>query len=207
MRRLTLVVLVALAGCAGSDNSADSDEQAPGSTQVGATQETGASPSAVGARDLDGWTPRGEATWTVEDGAFTPVVESGRGFLVSNESYEDFRLTVEFWVDDTANGGVFLRVPESGEIDQFNSFEVNIFDAHADWPTGSINEIQRTTAPESAGQWNTFEITAEGDRVTVSLNGESVVDARGERQPRGHIALQYNGSGSIRYRNVEVQPL
>lgn len=204
MQKSTVVLLVALAGCAGS---AESDGETANSTETVATETTGELAEVAVRQDLDGWTPRGDATWTVEDGAFTPGVDGGSGFLVSNESYDDFRVTVEFWVDETANGGVFLRVPESGEINQFNSYEVNIFDAHPDWPTGSINEIQRNDAPETVGRWNTFEITAEGDRVTVSLNGEPVVDARGERASSGPIALQYFGNGLIRYRNVEIQPL
>jgi hypothetical protein len=204
MLRSVLVVLIALAGCA---ESADSDIQ-PAAESVEAANPEGAMAASAAPADeqaLEGWTPRGEATWGIEDGAITPV--GGRGFLVSNEAYEDFRVTLEFWVDETANGGVFFRVPATGDINQGNSFEVNIFDAHAEWPTGSINEFQRNDAPQTVGQWNTFEITAEGDRLMVSLNGENVVDTQGERLPSGPIALQYNGSGTIRYRNVEIQPL
>jgi len=206
MLRSSLVVLIILAGCGGSGDSEvqTAGEPAPAGSQAGALE---APPAASDEQALEGWTPRGEATWVVEDGAITPVEGSGRGFLVTDESYGDFRMTVEFWVDDTANGGVFFRVPETGDINQGNSFEVNIFDAHAEWPTGSINEFERNDAPSTVGQWNTFEITAEGDRLMVSLNGENVVDTQGERLQSGPIALQYNGSGTIRYRNVQIQPL
>lgn len=206
MLRSALVVLIVLAGCG---ESADSDLQpAAESVEVATPAGTaGGSVTPVGEQAIEGWTPRGEATWRIEDGAITPAEGSGRGFLVTNEAYDDFRLTMEFWVDETANGGVFFRVPETGEINQGNSFEVNIFDAHADWPTGSINEFQRNEAPQTAGKWNTFEITADGNRLIVSLNGETVVDTQGERLPSGPIALQYNGSGTIRYRNIEIQPL
>lgn len=207
LKRGWFVVVLALAGCAESG-----DPEVPAET-VEAVEPSAAEQPAAGpvvlfdGQGLDAWTPRGEATWGVEEGAITPVEGSGRGFLVTNEAYGDFRLTAEFWVDETANGGIFFRVPETGDINQANSFEVNIFDAHAEWPTGSINEFQRNDAPRTAGQWNTFEITAQGDHLTVSLNGEQVVDTRGQRLAAGPIALQYNGAGTIRYRDIEIQPL
>lgn len=206
MLRSAFVVVILLAGCA---ESADSDVQPVAEPLERTTpEEVVEGPVALfEGQALEGWTPRGEATWEVEDGAITPVEGSGRGFLVTNESYDDFRLTGEFWVDETANGGIFFRVPETGDINQGNSFEVNIFDTHAEWPTGSINEFQRNDAPQTVGQWNTFEITAEGDHLMVSLNGENVVDTQGQRLPSGPIALQYNASGTIRYRNLEIQPL
>ena len=39
-----------------------------------------------------------------------------------------------------ANSGVFIRCPAEGPITQGNAFEVNIYDPHDSWPTGSINE-------------------------------------------------------------------
>jgi hypothetical protein len=200
------IVFIALAACA---ESADTDVQPAEETMETAVpaEEAAGSVTLFNGQDLAGWTPRGEATWEVVDGTITPLEGSGIGFLVTNESYDDFRLTAEFWVDDTANGGVFVRVPEAGEISQSNSFEINIYDAHANWPTGSINELQRNDAPNTVGQWNTFEITAEGNHLTVALNGENVVDVQAQRLPSGPIALQYNANGTIRYRNVEIQPL
>jgi len=213
VRRAFATSLVLLAAC-GGDSGAPEVEPVTEAIELaeptGMSMESEAPEGATALFDgqsLDGWTPRGEAVWQVEGGAITPVEGSGRGFLVTNQPYDDFRLAVEFWVDETANGGVFFRVPAEGDINQGNSFEVNIFDAHADWPTGSINEFEANEGPQTVGQWNTFEITAEGDRLGVLLNGEQVVDTEGQRLASGPIALQYNGAGTIRYRNIQIQPL
>ncbi|MDA1096723.1 MAG: DUF1080 domain-containing protein [Chloroflexi bacterium] len=159
-------------------------------------------------RSLEGWAPRGAAEWKVENGEIVAAENSGRGHLATVKSYGNFVLRVEFWVDSVANSGVFIRTPEAGELNQSNSFEVNIFDAHAEWPTGSINEIQRTSqAPVTAGRWNTFEISALGDNLKVTLNDQPAVDARASRLAAGSIGLQYNGRGVIRFRNLRLLPL
>ena len=155
---------------------------------------------------LAGWSPRLDGRWEVAEGTISPVQGAGRGFLATTAHYANFRLTVDFWIDDTANSGVFLRCPAEGPISQGNAFEVNIFDPHETWPTGSINEIAKIqTMPHTTGRWNTFEITAERDHLIVKLNGETTVDARSDRHERGPIALQYNASGQVRFRNIKIR--
>ena len=53
---------------------------------------------------LDGWNVVGDANWELADG--TVSADSGGGFLVSEESYGDFELRLDFWVDEPANSGV-----------------------------------------------------------------------------------------------------
>ena len=157
---------------------------------------------------LTGWAPRLDGQWEVADGTISAVPDAGRGFMATTAHYADFQLTVDFWVDDTANSGVFLRCPAEGAISQGNAFEVNIFDPHTTWPTGSINEVAKIqTVPQTAGKWNTFEITADGDHLVVQLNGQTTVDARSDRHQSGPIALQYNGAGQVRFRNIKIKTL
>ena len=157
---------------------------------------------------LNGWAPRVDAMWEVSDGTISAIPASGRGLIATNAHYTDFQLRVDFWIDEAANSGVFLRCPADGPITQGNAFEVNIYDPHSSWPTGSINEIAKIqTMPNTTGKWNTFEITADGDRLVVKLNGETTVDARSDRHNSGPIALQYNASGQVRFRNVKVKLL
>ena len=49
---------------------------------------------------LDGWNVLGNANWELADGAVQ--ADTGSGFLVTEESYADFELTLEFWVDEPA---------------------------------------------------------------------------------------------------------
>ena len=157
---------------------------------------------------LTGWAPRLDGQWEVVDGTISAVPDAGRGFMATTAHYANFQLAVDFWIDDTANSGVFLRCPAEGAISQGNAFEVNIFDPHETWPTGSINEVAKIqTVPQTAGQWNTFEITAAGDHLVVQLNGQTAVDANSDRHQSGPIALQYNGSGQVRFRNIKIKTL
>ena len=57
--------------------------------------------------NLDGWNVLGNANWELADGAVQ--ADSGSGFLVTEDSYADFELTLEFWVDEPANSGIFIR--------------------------------------------------------------------------------------------------
>ena len=157
---------------------------------------------------LNGWAPRLDGQWEVADGTINAVPDAGRGFMATTAHHANFQLSIDFWIDDTANSGVFLRCPAEGAISQGNAFEVNIFDPHATWPTGSINEVAKIqTVPETVGKWNTFEITADGDHLVVRLNGQTTVDARSDRHQSGPIALQYNGSGQVRFRNIKLKVL
>jgi hypothetical protein len=155
-----------------------------------------------------GWSPRGEARWAVSDGTVSVIPGSGKGMLTTNTEFADYKLKADFWIDDVANSGVFLRCPTSGEVNSINAYEVNIYDRHAQWPTGSINDVARTrVTPRTTGRWNTYEITADGDELTIRLNDQVVLNTRDSKHARGVIGLQYNGQGEVRFRNVKLQPL
>ena len=63
---------------------------------------------------LDGWNAIGDANWELADGAVQ--ADSGSGFLVSADSYGDFELTLEFWVDEPANSGIFIRCADAQSV-------------------------------------------------------------------------------------------
>jgi hypothetical protein len=155
-----------------------------------------------------GWTPRGDAKWQAQEGTLLPVPGSGKGILATNTEFADYRLAVDFWIDDKANSGVFQRGPAEGEFSLANAYEVNLFDKHEKWPTGSINEVARAIrAQATAGRWNTLEIEAIRDSLWVRVNGRTTCFASDTKQTRGTLGLQYNGEGTVRFRNVRLQPL
>ena len=157
---------------------------------------------------LEEWSSRGEARWEIVEGTISPISESGRGVLATSNEFVDFILRVEFWIDDSANSGIFVRSPTSGQITQKTAYEVNIFDEHDSWPTGSINEVSKIAAvPSTVNKWNRFEISAVGDHLTVKLNGKTTVDAHDERHTKGVLGLQYNGSGNVKFRNLKVRTI
>jgi len=158
---------------------------------------------------LDGWTNRGSHEWRIEDGAITSVGVGGPGHLATTRSFDNFRLRADFWVDDKANSGIYLRVPEAEPATTSNSFEVQVYDAGPVWQTGALIEVQQVAEkPQTSGRWNSFDITADGQHFVVVLNGDTVVDVVAPpRLPGGPVILAPPDSGVVRYRNLRILPL
>jgi hypothetical protein len=158
-------------------------------------------------KSLKGWNIVGDANWEVADGAVQ--ASKGTGFLVTPDSYPDFQITLEFWVTDDANSGVFIRCSDPKTITATNSYEVNIYDKRPDqsYRTGGIVDVAKPTSViNTGGKWNTFDIMAKGPKMTVTLNGMKVVDVEDKKYASGPIALQY-GAGTVKFRNVRIRRL
>jgi hypothetical protein len=159
-------------------------------------------------KTMDGWTPTGEANWRVEDGAL--VANQGKGgHLVSKNAYKNFLIYAEFWSDEKANSGIFVRCKNPKNISAKDCYEMNIFDARPDptYGTGAIVYFaEANPALKVAGNWNTFEVTADGRHLMIAINGQKTADVRNGFFEEGHITLQY-GDGLIKFRKVAVKPL
>lgn len=161
----------------------------------------------VDGTNMDQWNQIGNANWRVEDGSVQ--ADRGVGFLVSKNSYTDFQIRAEFWADDAANSGIFMRCSDPKVVTDKNSYEANIFDRRPDpsYGTGAIVGFAKiTNMPKAGGKWNTYEITAKGDQITVMLNGVRTVELRDSRFASGPIALQH-AAGVIKFRKVEIRSL
>jgi Domain of Unknown Function (DUF1080) len=157
------------------------------------------------------WDEVGKANWEMKDGALVADKLAGKdlSYLVSKNSYKDFQIRAEFWTDEDANSGIFIRCEETKKIDSKVCYEVNIFDKRPDpsYGTGAIVDVGKVDPmPKAAGKWNTYEITAQGPHFIVVLNGQKTVDAQDSKHASGHIALQY-GSGVVKFRKVQIKPL
>jgi hypothetical protein len=156
---------------------------------------------------LSGWQVVGNANWEIGDGAVTAT--GGSGFLVTPRPYTDFELSLEFWTDEPANSGVFIRCANPAVIADRNCYEVNIYDTRPDqtYRTGGIVHFAAPSAQiDAGGRWNEYVIRAEGTRFIVTLNGTQVVDTSNNLFASGPIALQY-AAGTVRFRNVRVREL
>jgi hypothetical protein len=156
---------------------------------------------------LSDWTELGDANWSFSDGVVE--ADSGSGFLVSKDSFDNFELTLEFFPGPDSNSGVFMRCSNPAEITDKSCYEANIFDKRPD-QTGRTGGIPNVAPPvvmiDSENQWNTYEITADGPHITIKLNGELTVDVEDDTMASGPIALQY-AAGSIKFRNVQIRKL
>ena len=162
---------------------------------------------------IDGWNRIGDANWRMIDGAVQ--ADKGTGFLVSKNTYTDFQIRAEFWVDADANSGIFIRLSDPKTVTAVNAYEVNIYDKRPDpsYGTGAIVDIAKVQPmPKAAGQWNVYEITAQGTQLIVTLNGVRTVDVRDSKHASGPIALQYapgvvKDAGVVKFRKVEIKEL
>jgi hypothetical protein len=156
---------------------------------------------------LNNFNTVGTANWKLADGMVEAT--SGSGFLVSKESYGDFEIRVEFWVDEGANSGVYMRCQDANKITDTTCYEANVFDKRPDQSgrTGAIVHVAKPLAiVDAGGKWNTYEITAKGPQLTVRLNGTVTAQAEDKKLTTGPIALQYM-AGTVRFRRVQIRRL
>lgn len=123
-------------------------------------------------KDLTGWKLRSKPKsdcWSVVDGALTntpPCVD-----IVSERAFSDFKLHVEFNIVPKSNSGLYLR----------GRYEVQIQDdagkAMDSLRMGGVYGFLRpaTNASGRPGDWQTYDITLVGRRVTVVLNDRTIV--------------------------------
>ena len=195
----TLAVGVATSGCVSMPGGAGWTTLVDGATMT----------------DLSGFTELGTGGWSIVDGALQG--KGGKlGYLVTKDTYTNFEIRAEFWADEDANSGIFIRMQDIKTVTAANSYEVNIFDKRPgqDYSTGAIVDVAKVDlpAPKAAGQWNVYEITAKGSQLTVVLNGKQTVNVQNNKHARGPFSLQYapgvvKDKGVIKFRKVQVQAL
>ncbi|ARA95163.1 hypothetical protein AWN76_015090 [Rhodothermaceae bacterium RA] len=120
-----------------------------------------------------------------------------------------------------ADSGIYLRGTSKAQVNiwmwPIGSGEVYGYRTDESMPPEvRAGVTPRVNADRPVGEWNTFEITMVGDRLTVVLNGQTVIeDARLPGIPeRGPIALQHHGHGKphpasslVQFRNIRIKEL
>jgi hypothetical protein len=180
--------------------------------------------------NLDGWKHVGLGSMVVEDGMMK--TEGGMGLLwFSREKVGDATLRIVFKLTGKeSDSGVFIRIPEGPSepwMPVNRGYEVEI----GDWPddyscTGVLYTFTKALARpiRPLGEWNTMEITLDGPRTVVSLNGTRVTDFtegqpvppkhagsidpdRGPRPDHGYIGLQNHPGSPVYFKEVTRYPL
>ncbi len=168
--------------------------------------------------DLTGWRVHGTERWYVDDGDL--VCESGPdaeyGYLVTERTFTDFSLSLEFKQEADGNSGVFIRSSVEGTT--VNGWQAEVAPPGL-WTGGIYESYGRgwlvrpdSTLPDvRMGEWNEMRIRAVGDTVTTWLNGVERVTLVDEALggAEGSIALQIHDGGGIkiRWRNVRLLDL
>lgn len=170
-------------------------------------------------KDLSGWKIHGTEKWYVEKGEI--ICESGPdqqyGYLVSDNEYKDFELTVEFKQESNGNSGVFFH--SSIEGTKISGWQAEV--APAGKHTGGIYEsygrgwlIKPDPEKEKhlkEGDWNTLIVRVKGKDVTTFLNGQQMISLTDEKigSGTGKISLQIHDGGGVkvRWRLIQLQKL
>jgi hypothetical protein len=180
-------------------------------------------------KTTQGWTSVNSAggNWTVRDGLLITKGEGG-GWLSTDKPYANFVLRLEYRLKPGGNSGVFIRSPRSGDP-AYSGMEVQILDDEDERYSGKLKAGQYCgsvylVAPaerghtKKAGEWNAMEITADGTKITVKLNGATIVntdlkdhaDATKEHpgilRTEGYIGLQSH-SEPVEFRNIQIKEL
>ncbi len=181
-------------------------------------------------KDLTGWLGAVNG-YAAEDGKLV-CKRRGGGNLYTDRVYDNFTLRFEFKLQSGANNGVGIRaryIPQRKEGRKaydaaYNGMEIQVLENTARGYRylepyqyhGSIyNAVPAKRGFQSPiGYWNYEEITARGRRVTIKLNGVTIVDAElkpemlkknaGILNQLGYIGFLGHGS-RIEFRNIRVK--
>lgn len=208
--------------CAGAGSGISGAE--PGFTQL------------FNGKDLTGWvygTRQGGENkagqgYRVENGTLYCTREDGGNLFTANE-YSDFVFRFEFRLEPNANNGIGIRAPLEGDA-AYQGMEIQVLDDSGSQYTslraaqyhGSIYDVvpAQRGHQKPVGEWNSEEITARGRRITVKLNGATIVDANlgdikdpevlkkhpGLARSSGRIGFLGHGA-RVEFRNIRVRDL
>lgn len=149
--------------------------------------------------------------WKVEDGV---IMFDGQGpNLWTSKKFKDFVLMVDWRFPKPGDSGIYLRGLSKSQVNiwcnKMGSGEVWGYRTDKN----QSEEVRNGCTPiksadKPVGEWNTFVITMKGDRLTVRLNGELVIDnAQLPDVPaEGEIALQRHGS-PLEFKNIFIKEL
>jgi hypothetical protein len=166
-------------------------------------------------KDVSNWLgqdPKRPLGWSVKDGV---MVNTGKGAnnIYTRQKFNDFQLDVEFNVAPQSNSGVYLR----------GRYEIQVLDGRGRpldvHSQGALYGfiVPPVNADKPAGEWQTYKIMLIANRVTVVLNGATIIDNgevpgitggaldSDEKSP-GPIMLQ-GDHGKVQYRKVRLTPL
>jgi hypothetical protein len=182
-------------------------------------------------RNLEGWTdaqahPPGEG-WVIENA--TMVRKERAGDIWTKDRYADFVLELEF--KTKGNSGVFIRTDKPTDCVQ-TGIEIQVDNPSRNPGKHSVGAVYDALAPaKNAGKsddWNKLAITADGNKLSVALNDEKIIDmdldkwseagknpdgtknkfkaALKDFKREGYIGFQDHGA-EVLYRNVRIKLL
>ncbi|MBW3542249.1 MAG: DUF1080 domain-containing protein [Planctomycetes bacterium] len=158
--------------------------------------------------------------WRIKEttGLFAMPIVLSDGTHLKDATGEDIKLPLP-----NADSGVYLRGSSRSQVNiwcwPIGSGEVYGYRTQAQNPEVRAGVTPRLRADRRVGQWNKFVIVMVGDRLTVLLNGQTVLEnAQLPDVPaKGALALQHHGglrngeytpaSSLVQFRNIYIKEL
>ncbi|HEY0743073.1 MAG TPA: DUF1080 domain-containing protein [Chryseosolibacter sp.] len=179
-------------------------------------------------KDLKGWKQlNGQAKYEVKNNEIvgTTVLNQPNSFLVTEETYGDFILELEFKLDAEMNSGLQFRSESKPEYQngRVHGYQMEIDPSPRAWTGGIYDEGRRdwlypleyNPAAKTAykkGDWNKARIECIGNVLRTWVNGVAAGYVVDNLTPKGFIALQVHSIAKpeeegkqIRWRNIRIQ--
>ncbi|MET8243626.1 ThuA domain-containing protein [Streptomyces sp. NPDC005202] len=173
------------------------------------------------AGSLDGWKQAGPGSFALDDDG-TLTSTGGMGLLwYAASGFTSYSLKLDWKVAGDDNSGVFVGFPPSDDpwsaVDSGYEIQMDATDV-PEKTTGAVYGFQsadlkkRDRALNPPGEWNTYEIRVEGERLRVWLNGVKINDFTNTDPARslrdGHIGIQNHGADDqVSFRNIRIKEL
>ena len=157
-------------------------------------------------KDLDGWTARGKANWSVKDGVLIGQSDDGTGHLYSGPELTNLEVKGMFRISDQGGGGnsglYFRANPPADNPDGFPvGYEAQIChsqDAYTGWlwkpgtPTGKASVLLT-----SDDEWFSMRVKATGSHILIWVNDQLVMTYEDDEYNKGSFAIQCHNQGMI----------
>ncbi|WP_326822178.1 lectin [Streptosporangium sp. NBC_01756] len=167
-----------------------------------------------------GWSQAGPGSFT--NSAATLTSQGGMGMLwYSAKEFRSYSLKLDWRLTGDSNSGVVVGFPATSDantaLNTGHEVQIDATDS-SDKTTGAIYGFKaaditaRDAALNPPGQWNTYELLVEGERLQVFLNGAKINDFTNTDPVRslqqGYIGIQNHGSGDVAsFRNIRIKEL
>jgi Domain of Unknown Function (DUF1080) len=179
--------------------------------------------------DLQGWyrvpvPPSGKlgrAQWHVDTGKKLLICDGdgGHDMLLTAKEYGDAIFHFEFCYTKIEgktgyNSGAYVRNSKDGAIwhqAQFGDAKDGYLFGVSPTADGknkffNLKKEVKDMRVKPAGEWNTFEVTARGQTLTLWVNGAVTCQFDNCGQPRGHVGVEGEGY-RIEFRNLKMKQL
>ncbi|MEU5361926.1 ThuA domain-containing protein [Streptomyces sp. NPDC005925] len=193
-----------------------------GDAQADCRPETGYRPLFDGTpASLADWQQAGPGSFALaDDGTLTTA--GGMGMLwYAGRSFGAYSLKLDWKMAGDDNSGVFVGFPPSDDpwsaVDHGYEIQIDATDV-PEKTTGSVYGFRsadlkkRDRALNPPGEWNTYEIRVEGERLRVWLNGVKINDYTNTDPARsltdGHLGIQNHGADDqVSFRDIRIREL